>query len=150
MRVDQAFTRAGFKIIDARKTDTTFVIMVRLTMGAIYEQRWSAMITQVLLAAEEVASRGQNWGCDISKRFYSRDGAVRWNWRISLSGDLKSAQSVLTNATLDSLRVGVEISEVPLIGQVDTSPRPGSYKGTYTRDDNDRASAAVAAAFISG
>ena len=154
MRVDQAFAKAGFQITEATKGKDQITFSVRVpTDPAIIAQRWSGMLAQILVVAEEVASKPtKKWEIDISKRFFAKHGGVRWMWRIVMSGDVKACQAALTTATINSLRIGNEISQVPLVGQTSMEPDPknGKFKGSYPRNDDDRASAAVAAAFVGG
>ena len=155
MRVDQAFRRAGFEIVDAVKQSPamlTFSVRVPLQQELV-PQRWKTMLEHVLASAEIVASKPQKkWGIDISKHFFAKNGGVRFLWRIKMEGDLAACQVALVQATLNALRTGHELQEVPLIGQASLVPDPanGKFKGAYPRGEQDRASQVVAMAFSVG
>lgn len=155
MRVDQAFSKAGFQILEAKRDGKTSLVMaVRVPLDHdIIPIRWKTMMEHVLVAAEHVASKPvTKWEVDIAKRFFSRNGSVRFLWRIHMKGDLAACQVALVTATLNSLRTGNELSEVPLIGTRPSGPDPasGKFKGAYPRNDDDRASQVVANAFSVG
>ncbi len=153
MRVDQAFRRAGFEIIEANKDNGVLTFSVRVPLQQeIVPTRWKMMMEQILVTAETVASKSQKWEIDIAKRFFSRSGTVRFLWRIQMKGDLAACQAALVQATLNALRTGNELREVPLIGQKSLVPDPrnGKFKGAYPRNDDDRASQVVAGAFAVG
>jgi len=149
MRVDQAFAKAGFEIVDAKADGKEIVISVRVRPeNPLVPARWRALVDHILITAEEA----KTWSIDISKRFYAQRGSVRWMWRIIMRGNLKDCQISLTQATINTLRIGNEVNEVPLVGQSNLVPDPknGKFKGAYPRDDEDRGSQAVASAFIAG
>jgi hypothetical protein len=149
MRVDQAFARAGFEIVDAKSEGKEITISIRIrTENPLVPARWKALVEHILVTAEEA----KTWSIDISRRFYSQRGRVHWMWRIIMRGSLKDCQIALTQATINTLRIGNEVKEVPLVGQQSLVPDPknGKFKGAYPRDDEDRGSQAVAGAFIAG
>lgn len=153
MRVDQAFKKAGFEIVGATKGDKSIVFDVRVPLQERVPARWKNLLADILPLAEHIAGTpNPKWELEVSKRFYSRAGTVRYLWRVVMKGDLAACQTALVRATLNSLRVGNELSEVPLVGQVTYTPDPknGKFKGAYPRDDDDLASRAVAAAFSVG
>lgn len=153
MRVDQAFKKAGFEIVGATKEDKFIVFDVRVPLRERVPARWQNLLADVLPMAEKV---GRNpvpkWELEIAKRFYSQGGTLRYLWRVTMRGDLAACQAALVSATINSLRVGNELTEVPLIGQLSVPPDPknGRFKGAYPRNDDDRASQAVASAFVAG
>lgn len=155
MRVDQAFRRAGFEIIEAKKegpSSLRFLVRVPL-QNPIVPVRWKAMMEHVLPIAEEVSlKRNVKWEVDISKRFYAKNGSVRYIWRVTMTGDLVACQASLVAAALNALRTGNELDSVPLVGQQSLRPDPanGKFKGAYPRTEDDRASQLVAAAFAPG
>lgn len=153
MRVDQAFAKSGFEIVDAKrdKATNTLTFEVRVPLqNPIVPKRWKAMFEAVLLHAEIVMSKPTpKWSIDISKRFFARNGGLRYFWRIRISGDIAAASTVIVAATLDALRTGNELSSVPLVGSQTSRPDPanGKFKGAYPRGEDDKASHVVAAAF---
>lgn len=154
MRVDQAFRRAGFEIVEATKENGVLTFSVRVPLHQeVVPMRWKMMMEHILVTAEVIASKPQKkWGIDIAKRFFSKNGVVRFLWRVQMTGDLTSAQAALVQAVLNALRVGNELREVPLIGQANLVPDPknGKFKGAYPRNEEDRASQVVAGAFAVG
>lgn len=153
MRVDQAFKKAGFEIVGAVKGDHSIEFEVRIPLRDKVPARWKSLLADILPVAEAVAkSPTPKWELEIAKRFFSRSGAVRYLWRVSMKGNLAACQVAIVAATLNSLRVGNELTEVPLIGQMSIVPDPknGKYMGAYPRSDNDLASQAVANAFTAG
>lgn len=153
MRVDQAFKRAGFEIVGATKGDSTIVFDVRIPLQDRIPMRWKGLLADVLPLAETVARQSPpKWELEITKRFFSRSGVVRYLWRVVMKGNLAACQAVLVSSTLNALRVGNELTEVPLVGQLSVAPDPknGRFKGAYPRNDDDRASQAVAMAFTTG
>lgn len=151
MRVDQAFKRAGFEIVGATKSDDQIVFDVRVPLQDQVPTRWKALIGELLPTAEKIARNGQpKWEIDIAKRFFSRNGVVRYLWRVTMRGNLAVCQQALVAATLESLRMGNEITEVKLVGQSNLAPDPanGRFKGAYK--DDAVASAVVASAFTVG
>lgn len=154
MRVDQAFNRAGFEILEAKKEGTGILFLVRIPLqNPIVPQRWKVMMEHILPLAEEVSlKRNVKWEIDISKRFYAKNGSVRYIWRVKMTGDVVACQSALVTATLNALRSGNEVNTVPLVGHTSLKPDPanGKFKGAYPRTEDDRASQLVAAAFAPG
>ncbi len=154
MRVDQAFNKAGFEIIEAKKDSNVVTFMVRVPLqNSIVPLRWKMMMEQILPLAEDVGTKQKvKWEIDISKRFYAKNGSVRYIWRVRMGGDLASCQLALVQATLNALRSGNEVTSVPLVGQISLKPDPanGKYKGAYPRTEDDRASSVVASAFAVG
>lgn len=156
MRVDQAFAKCGFEIVDAVKakdgSGLTFDVRVPLANPKV-PQRWKQMFEAVLIAAEGVAAKpNKKWEIDISKRFFTKNGALRYLWRIRITGDLLAASTTIVAASLDALRTGNELSVVPLVGSQTSKPDPanGKFKGAYPRGEDDRASQVVASAFAVG
>lgn len=150
MRIDQAFAKCGFEIVDVAREPDRMVIDVRISArDPKAAGRWSHLFEPVLLASE--SSKGM-WSAEISKRFFTRNGRLRYLWRLVLSGNLAKASSVVVGAAIDSLRIGNELDEVPVVGGAARPPDPasGRYKGAYKRDDGDRASQLVASAFSVG
>lgn len=152
MRVDQAFSRAGFEIVEAkRESSEVLTCLVRVPLGPIVPQRWKVMMEHVLPIAEEVAAKEVvKWRIDLSKMYFAKNGNIRYFWRVRMSGDLASCQAALVQATLNALRTGNELNAVPLVGNTGLEPKPGSFKGAYPRGEDDRASQLVAAAFSVG
>ncbi len=153
MRLDQAFRKAGFEIVSANKaTDgKRLTFEVRVPLQGQIPGRWKLMLDEVLTTAEVFTKKGTaKWEVDISKKFFSNNGVVRYFWRIVMMGDLPACQIVFVQSTLASLRSGVELTEVPLIGQVDLTPdlKNGRVKGAYARNEDDRASGVVAGAMM--
>lgn len=152
MRLDQAFKRAGFDILLADKvSDSRLLFDVRVPLQGKIPARWQVMLEEVLTTVESHSKRGvDKWSAEVVKRFYSKNGRVHWNWRITLLGDLAAAQVVFVNATISALRVGNEVSEVTLVGQTNMRPDPanGKYKGAIPRDDDDRGGRMIANAFL--
>lgn len=153
MRVDQVFKRAGFEIVGAHKDESIIVFDVRVPLRDLVPARWTALLGDILPVAEKV---GRNpvpkWELEVTKRFYSQNGSLRYLWRVTMRGNLAACQAAIVAATINTLRVGHELTEVPLIGQLNVAPDPknGRFKGAYPRNDDDRASQAVASAFIAG
>lgn len=154
MRVDQVFVKCGFEIVDAKKTKDSLVFDVRIRVDdPKVPTRWRQMLGDVLAVAEIVAQKpNKKWEIDISKRFYARNGGVRYRWRIQITGDLVAASQAIVASSLNALRTGNELSTVPLVGSQTSRPDPanGKYKGAYPRGEDDRASQVVAAAFTVG
>lgn len=155
MRVDQAFRKAGFEIVGATKGDNNIVFDVRIPLQDKVPTRWKLLMEDILAAAEVVASKvPPKWELDISKRFYAKNGVVRYLWRITMRGNLAVCQQALVAATLNALRHGNEVKEVALVGQVNLRPDPanGRYMGAYHRNgpDDDPAARAIAGAFVTG
>ena len=151
VRVDQAFKRAGFEIVSATKTDTHIIFDVRVPLQDQVPMRWKALMSELLPTAEKVAKgTPPKWEVDIAKRFFSRNGVVRYLWRVTMRGNLAVCQQALVAATLEALRTGNEVNEVRLVGQTSLAPDPanGRYKGAYK--DDAMASAVVASAFTVG
>ena len=151
MRVDQAFKRAGFEIVGATKTDEQITFDVRVPLQEQVPVRWKALLAELLPTAEKLTRNGQpKWEIDVSKRFFSRNGVVRYLWRVTMRGNLAVCQQALVAATLEALRMGNEITEVKLVGQTNLAPDPanGRFKGAYK--DDAAASAVVASAFTMG
>jgi hypothetical protein len=146
MKLDQIFAKAGFVILDAKKDDERFTILVRVpTQKTLVPARWKAWMDQVLGAAEKAKS----WSIDVSKVFYSERGQMKYRWRIQLGGNIKQAQHMCVQAAINALRTGVEVTEIELIGQENLSPDPrnGKFRGAYKRGEADLASQVVAGAF---
>ena len=154
MRVDQAFNRAGFEIVSANKVAGSLVFDVRVPMRGLIPARWKTFMSTILPTAEQVGKNPTpKWGLEISKRFFSQKDVVRYLWRVVMTGNLAACQALVVTATLDSLRTGVEVSEVPLVGQTNMLPDPtkGRFKGAYPKTEGDDAAArAVASAFSVG
>lgn len=156
MRVDQAFQKAGFELVHAKRDKErgllTMDVRIPLQSPKV-PTRWKQVLDQMLTAQEAYAERGNaTWDIDISKRFFSKRGVVRYLWRIAMSGNLEECQLMLAQATLASLRVGNEITEVLLIGQENLTPdlANGKIRGAYHRGEDDRASGVVAQALHTG
>jgi hypothetical protein len=146
MKLDQIFAKAGFVILEAAKQNENLVVMIRVpTQNPIVPLRWKAWMDGVLGAAEKAKA----WGVDVSKVFYSERGQMKYRWRIIMRGDIKKAQHMCVQAAVNSLRTGVEVNEVELIGQENLTPDPrnGKFRGVYRRGEQDVASQVVASAF---
>jgi len=155
MRLDQAFRRAGFEIVSAVKAPDgkRLVFEVRVPAQGNVPGRFRAMIDEVLTMQEVFIGKGTDkWRVDISKKFFSKNRVTRWIWRIDMAGDIVACQLAVSQATLSSLRTGVELTEVPLVGHTDDRPdlKSGRVKGAYSRNDDDRASGVVASAMMGG
>ncbi len=154
MRVDQAFAKCGFEIVDAKKEKDVLTFEVRVPLqNPIVPKRWKVMFEAVLLTAEIVAAKPVvKWQVDISKRYFARNGGLRYFWRVRVSGNLVAASEVIVAAALNALRTGNELSSVPLVGAQTSRPDPanGKFKGAYPRGEDDRASHVVASAFAVG
>lgn len=155
MRVDQAFARAGFEIVNATKNGDQLVFDVRVPVRDNIPSRWTNLLAQVLPHAESVAGKAKpKWLLEVVKRFYSKNGVVRYLWRVTMSGNLAAGQAVLVQSTLDALRTGHELDEVPIPGQMNMQPDPahGRFRGSYANKDGSGAAAsmAVASAFTAG
>lgn len=153
MRLDQAFQKAGFEIVSADKTKdgSRLTFEVRVPLQGQVPGRWKLMLDEVLTLSETLQKKGnKKWEVDISKKFFSRNGVVRYLWRIVMMGNLSSCQLVFVQSTLASLRSGVELTEVPLVGQENLTPdlKNGRVRGAYTRNEDDRASSVVAGAMM--
>lgn len=152
MRIDQAFRKSGFEIVDVKRGPDHMLIDVRIPLqNPVVPQRWKQMFDTVLRHAEEVMSKEKpKWELEIAKRFFARNSAIRYLWRIRIKGDLVVASAAIVAATIDALRTGNELTEVPLIGVSASVPQEGKFKGAYPRGEEDRASQRVAAAFTVG
>ena len=154
MRVDQAFKKSGFEILAANKDNGTLVFDVRIPIDGKIPARWKNLLADILPLSEHNAKQTvPKWTIDISKRFYSRDGVVRYLWRVVIHGNLAVCQAALVTATLNALRTGNELTEVPLIGQMTVMPDPknGRFKGAYPKTEgDDLAMRAISGAFTSG
>lgn len=153
MRIDQVFKKCGFEIVDVKRgKGTDMTIDVRIALQGKIPKRWKHMMESALAATEIAIAKGNKWDVEIAKRFFTRNGAIRYLWRIRITGDLAAASICIVNASLDSLRTGNELNEVPLVGGQTKPPDPanGRFMGAYPRDESDRASQVVASAFIVG
>lgn len=152
MRVDQAFKKAGFEIVEAKKESSGLLCVVRVPLqNPIVPLRWKTMMEQVLVVAEDVASKPTvKWQIDISKWFFAKNTNVKYFWRVRMSGDLAACQVALVQATLNALRTGNELHQVELVGNTGLEPKPGKFKGAYPRGEDDRASQIIAGAFAVG
>lgn len=151
MRVDQAFRKAGFEIVNAVKAADHIIFDVRIPLEGQVPGRWKEVLANILPFAEKVAANPQaKWELEISKRYFSRGGVLRYLWRVTMRGNLATCQQMLVASVINSLRAGNEVTEVRLVGQANLMPDPanGRYKGAY-RDDA-LASQVVAQAFSFG
>lgn len=151
MRVDQAFLRAGFEIVDAKndKEKKLLTFDVRVPLQGMIPMRWKQTVEHILLTTDALEERHKlTWKIDISKRFYVKHGSVRYLWRIVVNGDISGCQRAIVQAAISSMSVGAEVNEVRLVGQENLTPdlANGRVRGAYGRGEEDRASGVVAAA----
>lgn len=143
MRVEQALAKIGVSIADASDDDGTMTLMLRIQGDPTTQRRWRKTLERFLLAEEK--GRAQ-WQADVSKHFFAKAGAVRFLWRLVFTGNVKTASRVLRDCALESLKDGVEVTSLPLVGRVnyEFDPTKGKFKGAHDIGVGAKALAAIA------
>jgi hypothetical protein len=148
MRLDQLLKRIGAELVKAEQANGRVVLFVRAGTAAEQATRWKLVIEGVLLAHHE--QKGPRWDLDLSKAFFVNEGgAIRYLWRFVLTGDVKRGAESVGFAVSRALATGAEITEMPLVGQVQYpfDPQNGRIKGGHT---SERAARARAVAMSGG
>jgi hypothetical protein len=133
MRLDVVLGKIGAEIVKVEKHQGRVTIFLRTGRKRADAARWKQVVEEMLLAASE--QRKVTWGVDISKAFFADRGAVKYLWRVVLTGDVKQAAENFGNATMRSLSQGAEVTSMPLIGQVqyEWDPANGKMKGGHSQ-----------------
>jgi hypothetical protein len=133
MELEKLFEKLGAKVVRAdtagTKANPKIVMMLRVGVDEITQERWLAFITEALLHEEK--DKRKAWTLDIGHVYFLRDGNVKYLWRASVIGvgkkGLDQGLSRIQQAVLSSLTVGrQEITEMPLVGR-------DSYAGMETK-----------------
>lgn len=136
-----ALKRVGAQIVKEKATEATATLLLRVDPEQ--GEKWVAVITSFLLGISE-----KSCTADISKYFYVQQGAIRYLWRIVLTGDASGAISFLSSCALEiSMTQVKELSSFPLVGRVryPFDLTHGKLKGGY---ELEQAQAIVAQATL--
>lgn len=150
MRLDQAFRKAGFVITGATTSaeNNKITMLVRIPGNDnVVVARWRQWLEDVLVMAERKAAQSEGgWGLDVSKKIYSEKGSIKYIWRVVITGNIVAAQAVMTQSTINALRVGVELDSIELVGASSNRPDPknGKFKGVYTNSNEHNAAVSLA------
>jgi len=113
MRLDQALNKIGITVIKASKESDGLTLHLRLSLEEQVSTRWRTLMQEFLPIAEDA----EQWSADVSKHLRTIGGQIKYNWRITLRGNVRVAQRILTEQVLNSLKAGVDITSFPLVGQ---------------------------------
>lgn len=142
MRLDQVLARIGVEIVKSEPTKTKVVLFLRAGRKPQHIAQWKRTIEEYLSA--EAEQREKSWSCDISRSYYlAQAKAVKYLWRVIITGDVRTGAESFGQAALRSLSAGgAEVMSMPLVGQVnyEFNPAEGKMKGGHPPD---RARAAV-------
>lgn len=131
MRLDQILLRIGAEIVKTDNTPTKVVLFVRSGREQRQLQQWRKMIEEYLGAA----TNQPKWQLDISRSYYiTAAKAVKYLWRIIITGDVRSGAEAFGQAVTRSVAVGVsQVTSMPLIGNVQYpyDPANGKMKGGH-------------------
>ena len=134
MRLDQALAKIGVEIVDMDTKPEKMVLLLRVhTDDPSYKPKWADAASRLVQKVYETR-KGGTWSAEVSKLLMTADGQhVKFFWRVILAGHQGTAQRVFGEAVLESLRAGVEITSMPLVGQVqyEHNPAEGKIKGGY-------------------
>lgn len=139
MRLDQLFSRLGATVVDVHKKPKKVVLLLRLQTSPPGPERWKTFVESLLDAeAKHRRKAAQNdtptWAVDISRVYFRSDtGTVRYLNRIVLTGDVRTASETVGGVIKQCLRVGVEVTSMPLVSQktYELDPANGKLKGAH-------------------
>lgn len=128
MKLEDSLKRVGVTIV---RQDPAAGGGAVLFLRVADQEKWTSVLQGFLPTAEK--NRNAGWQADVSKNFFSRDGVVRYLWRVVLSGDAEAAALALGKAALAAARSTTEIMEVQLVGrkEYEFDPERGKIKGAH-------------------
>ncbi len=160
MKLDQALKKIGvqvirvIRVIRADSEENQLVLHMRVDRDPEAVRRWKLVASKLVLAAEKGAASG-SWSAEIAKVLFAQGSTVKFIWRATLSGNVKTAQRIFGDSALQALRSGGELNSFPLIGNENPpfDPARGKLKGGHplgAGGDSMAASQAIAMHFTPG
>lgn len=138
MRLDQALARIGAQIVKQELNGHRLTVFIRANLAGHHYERWKAAVEELILAHAGAKERGDaGWGLDVSRYYYPVSGAVKYLWRIVVVGsseeDVHAGVEAFVNAVIRSVASSVEVTSMPLVGQIQyaSDPANGKIKGGY-------------------
>lgn len=136
MELGAALKRVGATIVKEKILDgvtggvgvATFYLRVDPDQG----DKWVEVISALLISGAERA-----FTLDVSKYFYVAQGAVKYLWRIIITGDTSAGMLLFGSCALTvSVEHAPEITSFPLVGRAKYpfDPAKGKIKGSYEAD----------------
>jgi hypothetical protein len=134
VKLGSALGRIGASVVKevkAGENRTTLLLRVAEDKG----DQWVETFTELML--QSAVKKGP-WTVDVSKHFFTQNGAVRYFWRIIISGKVQEAYELLGRIALEvSMRHTKEIVSFPLVGRAEyvRDPARGLLKGAHSRSE---------------
>ena len=133
MRLDQILTRIGAAIVKTDNNPQKVVLFIRSGRSQRQLAQWRTMVEEYLGAHASLTT--PKWGLDISRSYYITEAkAVKYLWRIILTGDVRNGAEAFSRAVIRSITVGGgEVTSMPLIGNTPYvfDPAKGKMKGGH-------------------
>ena len=150
MRLDQALAKIGVHVLSVDSDSGAMTLFLRVSKDPLNARRWNQAASKLVIAA----AKGGAWEAEVAKVLYAKGTIVKYHWRVILSGNLKTAQRVFGEKTLEALRSGVEVTSARLVGNRPPvhDPANGKMKGGYpvSGAGDSAASSMIAGHFIPG
>lgn len=127
MELRTALKRVGAIIVKEKiaETEATLYLRVDPAQGEV----WVAAITEFLLGVD-----GKTYKVDLSKYFYVSEGAIRYLWRVVLTGAVEAALGRFGAAAMQAVMARTpEMTSFPLVGRIQypCDPARGLLKGGH-------------------
>lgn len=133
MNIETALGKIGAEIVSQDKlSDTSRRFMIRTGKSPEHLKAWQNTITEFLLHAAELSSKGKPpWTVDVSRYYFVKNGSkVKYMWRIIVSGDVDQGVAAFSGAIVRGMGSAVELKSFPIISPT-ANPKSGSYRGAH-------------------
>lgn len=127
MQLSAVLKKVGATVVKEKVADREATLYLRVDpeQGA----KWVDAVTTFLLGCET-----KPFKADVSKYFYAERGAVKYLWRMVVTGEVQEALQFFGAAAMESqIRHAPEITSMPLVGRkvYPFDPARGMLKGSH-------------------
>jgi hypothetical protein len=126
MEIEEVLRRIGAEIVKTEQRPDSLRLWCRIPNRSI--RAWAVGLKDFLGRA------GKTWDADVSKSYFLKDGAIRFTWRVILSGDYAAGQAELVLALSPAQsESSMEVTSMPLVGRVEyvLDTARGKTKGAH-------------------